>query len=76
MDLEGVQGVSIVRGDEDDLGKRCGWGRGDRPNDLEATHAWHLDVQKNEIGALFYDGGDSRFSAVSLSYDLNRRIHA
>lgn len=54
VNFEGSNGVSVVGSDENGSGHVCG---ADFLDDFEAGVAGHLDVQKNEIDGLEFEGG-------------------
>jgi hypothetical protein len=65
VNFEGSNGVSVVGGDENGGGHVCG---ADFLDDFEAGVAGHLDVQKNEIDGLEFEGGEN-FPAVATLFD-------
>ena len=69
VDLERLDGMLIIRGDEDDVRRRA---RVEHPaRDLEAGQPRHLHVEEHEVGLQAVDGRQ-RFHAVArLSDDLD-----
>ena len=65
VNFEGSNGVSVVSGDKNGGGHVCG---ADFLDDVEAGVAGHMDVQKNEIDGLGFEGGEN-FAAVATLFD-------
>ena len=75
VDLECLEGMIVMRGDEDDrrclAAVRCRGRRVaalERLDDIEAVHVRHLDVEEDEIGILVVDGAE-RFGSVGALGD-------
>ena len=78
MDLECLEGVIVVRGDEHDGGRpsavRCRRGRIaalERFDDIEAIDFGHLDVEEDEIGILVVDGAECFGSVGAFGDDFD-----
>ena len=63
-DLERLERVLIVRGDEDDERHPLA---ADRLDDLEAVHLRHLDVEEHEVRRVIVDRGDGFLAVAALA---------
>jgi hypothetical protein len=71
--FEGVDGVLIVGGDEDDLGARTGFGQ--RACHFQSGQSGHADVQEHHVRLVFGDGLQRRGAVLALGHDLQFRPH-
>ena len=69
VDLERLDGVLIVRGDEDDLRRRVVAEH--PPRDLEAGEPRHLDVQEHDVGLQLVDRGQRLDTVAGLADHLD-----
>jgi hypothetical protein len=68
VNFEGAKGIVIVSGDENDGRHVVG---ADGLDNGESVARWHLDVEENEIGLEFLDGGDRGVATGGFADDLN-----
>src|SRR4051812_19526080 len=67
-ELERLERMAIVRRDEDRRRHRVD---ADGPNDFEAAHPWHLDVEKDEVWMQRSNRFDRGRPIAGGSYDLH-----
>ena len=65
MQFEGLDGVFVEGGAEDDLRPP----RTERPDDLKAVRSGHLDVEENGVRPQFGDLLDGFFTVAGLAHD-------
>ena len=71
--VEGAHGVLVIRGEEDD---DRGFFGGDVGQHAEAVFARHLHVEEEQVGALFFDGGDRFKAVITLASDRISSLRA
>ena len=70
-DLEGLQGVLVVRGDEDHQRHAL---RPDRVDHVEAAHLRHLHVQEHQVRRVVLDRHHGFFAVAALRRHLDVRL--
>ena len=73
MDLEGANGVSIVRRHEHHFRQSC---RIEVFDDLEAIHSRHLHVEEDEVGLRALDRLDGRRAVGAHGHDVDVGLQA
>ena len=71
MDFERLECVLVEGRDEDDGREVLGFDPG---QDFEAVHARHLDIEKEQVGALAPDEAEGFGAVLTLADDLHLRV--
>src|SRR5580658_9219910 len=71
MDFEGLNSILVMRRDEDNSGQNA---HVQRPDHVEAIHARHLDIEKQQIRPGLLYAGHSIWPIARFTHDADIRL--